>query len=73
MIDLEEKMSGDNDEMVLALMTPSHEYDAYVLHEAVEGLGASEATLIGILCTRSPKVPHFGLVLMIFKEGANLT
>lgn len=56
MIDLEEQLAGDNDEIVLALMTSPCEYDAYVLHEAVEGLGASEATLIGIVCTRSPKV-----------------
>jgi hypothetical protein len=37
------------------MMTPV-EYDAYCLHEAMDGLGTTEATLIGIICTRNAKV-----------------
>ena len=54
MIELTSELSGDMEEIVLALMMAPYEYDAWVLHEAVEGLGSSEATLIGILSTRSP-------------------
>ncbi|KAL3874218.1 hypothetical protein ACJMK2_037263, partial [Sinanodonta woodiana] len=49
MIELEEELQGDFEEIVLALMMLAHEYDAYCIHEAVEGLGTSEATLLGIL------------------------
>ena len=56
MIDLESELGGDTEEIVLALMLPPAEYDAFVLHEAVEGLGLAEATLIGILATRSAQV-----------------
>ncbi|XP_052769552.1 uncharacterized protein LOC128209531 isoform X3 [Mya arenaria] len=53
MIDLESELQGDTEEIVLSLMMLPAEYDAFVLHEAVEGLGTAEATLIGIICTRS--------------------
>ncbi|KAI0211477.1 Annexin A13 [Lamellibrachia satsuma] len=52
---LESELSGDFEEVILALMMTPTEYDAYCLHDAIDGLGTSEATLIGILCTRSPK------------------
>ncbi|KAK3609682.1 hypothetical protein CHS0354_017534 [Potamilus streckersoni] len=53
MIELEEELQGDFEEIVLALMMMPHEYDAYCVHEAVEGLGTSDATLLGIIGTRS--------------------
>ncbi|XP_060594031.1 uncharacterized protein LOC132748437 isoform X2 [Ruditapes philippinarum] len=52
-IDLTSEMTGDWEEIVLALMMTPAEYDAHVVREAVEGLGTSEPTLIAILCTRS--------------------
>ncbi|XP_046366105.2 uncharacterized protein LOC124141953 isoform X2 [Haliotis rufescens] len=55
MKDLESELRGDFEELVLALMMEPTEYDAHCLHEAVKGPGTSEATLIGILCTRSGK------------------
>ena len=56
MIDLESELQGDMEEIVFALLMTPTEYDAYVVHKAVEEMGISEATLIGILCTRSSKV-----------------
>ena len=53
---LESELSGEFEEVILALMMTPTEYDAYCLHDAIDGLGTSEATLIGILCTRSSKV-----------------
>lgn len=55
MIDLESELQGDMEEIVFALLMTPTEYDAYVVHKAVEEMGISEATLIGILCTRSSK------------------
>ena len=56
MIDLESELQGDTEEIVFALLMTPTEYDAYVVHKAVEEMGTSELTLIGILCTRSSKV-----------------
>jgi annexin A7/11 len=52
-------MTGDWEEIVLALMMTPAEYDAHVVREAVEGLGTSEPTLIAILCTRSAQVGYY--------------
>lgn len=53
---LKSELSGDFEELILAmLMTPS-EYDAYCLYNAVSGLGTDENVLITILSTRSSKV-----------------
>lgn len=51
-------MTGDWEEIVLALMMTQAEYDAHVVREAVEGLGTAEPTLIAILCTRTAQVCH---------------
>ena len=60
--DLEEELagelSGDFEELILALMRTPEEYDAHCLHDAMEGLGTNEAALIGILCTRNNQVIH---------------
>lgn len=53
MIDLESELVGDTEEIVLALMMLPSEYDAFILHEAVEGLGVAEPTLVAIVATRS--------------------
>ena len=54
--ELESELNGDFEEIVLALMMTSTQYDAYCLHDAIEGLGTTESVLIGILSTRSPQV-----------------
>lgn len=53
--ELKSELSGDFEEIVLAMMMPPVEYDAYCLHEAMDGLGTNEAALIGIICTRNAK------------------
>ncbi|KAL4238967.1 Annexin A11 [Mactra antiquata] len=54
-IDLTSEMTGDWEEIVLALMMTPTEYDCHIVREAVEGLGTSEPTLISVICTRSAK------------------
>ena len=53
---MESELRGDFEELILGLMMTPTEYDAYCLHDAMEGVGTSEAALIGILCTRNAKV-----------------
>jgi len=51
--DLKKELSGDFENLVLALMTPPAQYDAQQLKKALTGLGTKENILIEILCTRS--------------------
>ncbi|KAJ8308801.1 hypothetical protein KUTeg_013675 [Tegillarca granosa] len=53
--DLESELTGDCEEIVLGLMMTPIEYDVHCLHEAIDGLGTTESTLIGILVTRNAK------------------
>lgn len=53
MEDLKSELSGDLEDVIIALMMPPREYDAYMIHEAICGAGTDENTLIGILCTRN--------------------
>lgn len=50
---LKSELSGDFEEVIMGLLYPPVEYDAFCLHSAVEGYGTNEAVLIGIICTRS--------------------
>lgn len=54
--ELKSELSGDFEELILALMMTRTEYDAHCLHEAMEGMGTNEAALIGIITTRNAKV-----------------
>lgn len=53
---LKSELSGDFEELILALLMTPSEYDAHCLHNAVRGLGTDENVLITILATRSSKV-----------------
>ncbi|XP_052058325.1 annexin A6-like isoform X8 [Mytilus californianus] len=53
--ELQSELTGDFEEIILALMMTPVEYDAYCLHEAMDGMGTTESTLIGIICTRNAK------------------
>ncbi|KAL8603634.1 hypothetical protein ACOMHN_005576 [Nucella lapillus] len=53
--DLKSELSGDFEEVILGLLMPPVEYDAFCLNKAVKGVGTNEDVLIGILCTANPK------------------
>ncbi|XP_019738814.1 annexin A2 isoform X2 [Hippocampus comes] len=46
-------LSGDLEALMLELMMPPLQHEAYRLHQAMAGLGTDEETLLEILCTRS--------------------
>ena len=58
---LKETLSVDYDEAIIGLIRTPAEYDAYCLHQALEGLGLSNPILVGILCTRDAKVNFFDI------------
>uniref|UniRef100_H0Z9Q1 Annexin n=1 Tax=Taeniopygia guttata TaxID=59729 RepID=H0Z9Q1_TAEGU len=51
--DLKSELSGNVEELILALFMPSTYYDAWSLHHAMKGVGTQESVLIEILCTRT--------------------
>ncbi|XP_032047591.1 annexin A7 isoform X2 [Aythya fuligula] len=51
--DLKSELSGNVEELILALFMPSTYYDAWSLHHAMKGVGTQERVLIEILCTRT--------------------
>ena len=53
---LKDELTGDFEELIVALIYTPAEYDVHCLREAVEGLGTRESALIGIICSRSNRV-----------------
>ncbi|KAK3092851.1 hypothetical protein FSP39_007905 [Pinctada imbricata] len=64
--ELKSELAGDFEEVILGLMLPPAEYDAYCLHEAIDGIGTTESTLIGIICTRDAKNKIKLIFILIF-------
>lgn len=51
--DLKSELTGDFEDLALALMELPAHYDAHQLHKAMEGLGTRESVLIEIMTTRT--------------------
>ncbi|XP_010605242.1 annexin A7 isoform X4 [Fukomys damarensis] len=51
--DLKSELSGNMEELILALFMPPTYYDAWSLRNAMQGAGTQERVLIEILCTRT--------------------
>lgn len=50
--DLVSELTGDLEEVIVAMMMKPREYDATMLYNAIQGGGTDESTLICVLCTR---------------------
>ncbi|XP_007902812.2 LOW QUALITY PROTEIN: annexin A7 [Callorhinchus milii] len=51
--DLKSELSGNMEELIIALFMPTTYYDAWSVRKAMEGAGTQDRVLIEILCTRS--------------------
>jgi len=57
--DLKSETSGKLEQLLVALMTPIHEFYASEVHHALSGIGTNESTIIEVICTLSNAELHY--------------
>ncbi|XP_069741921.1 annexin A7-like [Narcine bancroftii] len=70
--DLKSELTGNMEEIIIALFKPTTYYDAWSLRKAMEGAGTQDRVLIEILCTRNNQ--EIREIVRCYKEelGRNL-
>ncbi|XP_008298523.1 annexin A2 isoform X2 [Stegastes partitus] len=63
---LKKALSGDVEVLLLELLMPPVQYEAYRLQQAMAGLGTDEETLMEVLCTRSG--PRLQEIRAVYKQ-----
>uniref|UniRef100_A0A8C8DB69 Annexin n=1 Tax=Oncorhynchus tshawytscha TaxID=74940 RepID=A0A8C8DB69_ONCTS len=66
---LKKALSGELENLLLALMMTPLQFEAYRLRQSMEGIGTDEEGLLEILCTRSPKA--LANITSTYKEQYN--
>ncbi|XP_014033063.1 annexin A2 isoform X2 [Salmo salar] len=66
---LKKALSGELENLLLALLMTPLQFEAYRLRQSMEGIGTDEEGLLEILCTRSPKV--LANITATYKEQYN--
>lgn len=56
--DLKSELSGNFEDLILALMTPTVEYQAKEIHHALSGIGTNEQTLVELMCSATNHEIH---------------
>lgn len=56
--DLKSELTGNFEDLILALMTPTVEYQAKELNYAISGVGTNEQTLVELLCSATNQEIH---------------
>jgi len=50
--DLKSELSGDLENVIIAMMMPRFDYDAKCLRDAMKGMGTDETVLVEVMCSR---------------------
>ncbi|XP_052327884.1 annexin A2 isoform X2 [Oncorhynchus keta] len=66
---LKKALSGELENLLLALLMTPLQFEAYRLRQSMEGIGTDEEGLLEILCTRSPKA--LANITSTYKEQYN--
>lgn len=70
--EIKSELTGDFEEVCLALLTPLRKLDAQQLHTAISGAGTDETTIVEILCTKTNKEIEEIKAIYKTEYGSNL-